>query len=99
MQAAISIVDAGNRANTALILVDRADRDAISAEYYSAESDPSDRRTAFATASLSKWVTAHADMRLVEPGELDLDRPVESYLTRWHFRRGSFSSRGVTVQP
>jgi CubicO group peptidase (beta-lactamase class C family) len=95
MQAAIPIVNAGNRANTALILIERG---AISAEYYSANTDPIDRNTVFATASLSKWITAHAVMKLVEQGKLDLDRPIESYLTRWHLPAGSFSSRGVTAR-
>jgi CubicO group peptidase (beta-lactamase class C family) len=79
MQAAIPMVTAGNRANTALILIERG---AIGAEYYSANADAIDGNTVFATASLSKWITAHAVMKLVEQGKLDLDRPVESYLTR-----------------
>lgn len=95
MRAAIPIVSAGNRANTALILIESG---AIAAEYYSANADSIDRNTVFATASLSKWITAHAVMKLVEQGKLDLDRPVESYLTRWHFPAGSFSSRGVTAR-
>ena len=95
MQAAVSMVNAGNRANTALILIERG---AIGAEYYSASVDSIDRNTVFATASLSKWITAHAVMKLVEQGKLDLDRPVESYLTRWHLPAGSFSSRGVTAR-
>lgn len=95
MQAAIPIVNAGNRANTALILIERG---AVSAAYYSANSDSIDQNTVFATASLSKWITAHAVMKLVEQGKLDLDRPVESYLTRWHVPATSFSSRDVTVR-
>jgi CubicO group peptidase (beta-lactamase class C family) len=95
MQAAIPMVTVGNRANTALILIERG---AISAEYYSANADSIDQNTVFATASLSKWITAHAVMKLVEQGKLDLDRPVESYLTRWHLPAGSFSSRDVTAR-
>lgn len=95
MQAAISMVDAGNRANTALILVESG---AIGAEYYSSGADSIDRDTVFATASLSKWITAHAVMKLVEQGKLDLDRPVESYLTRWHLPASSFNSRDVTAR-
>ena len=95
MRAAIPIVNAGNRANTALILIESG---AIVAEYYSANADAIDRNTVFATASLSKWITAHAVMKLVEQGKLDLDRPVESYLTRWHFPAGSFSSGDVTAR-
>ncbi len=95
MEAAVAMVNAGNRANTALILIERG---AISAEYYSARAGSIDRNTVFATASLSKWITAHAVMKLVEQGRLDLDRPVENYLTRWHLPASSFSSREVTAR-
>jgi len=95
MQAAIAMVNAGNRANTAIILIEKG---AISAEYYSANADPIDRNTVFATSSLSKWITAHAVMKLVEQGKLDLDRPIANYLTRWQLPTGSFSSRGVTAR-
>ena len=95
MHAAIAMVNAGNPANSALILIERG---AINAEYYSANSDSIDRNTVFATASLSKWITAHAVMMLVEQGKLDLDRPVESYLTRWHLPASSFSSHNVTAR-
>ena len=95
MRAAIPIVNAANRANTALVLIEGG---SISAEYYSASADSIDRHTVFATASLSKWITAHAVMKLVEQGKLDLDRPVERYLTRWQLPAGSFSSRDVTAR-
>jgi CubicO group peptidase (beta-lactamase class C family) len=95
MQAAVHLINAGNRANTALILIEKG---AVEAEYYSANADTIDRNTVFATASLSKWITAHSVMKLVEQGKLDLDRPVESYLTRWHLPAGAYSSRGVTAR-
>ncbi len=95
MRAAIPIVNAGNRANTALVLIEGG---AIGGEYYSANADTIDGNSVFATASLSKWITAHAVMKLFEQGKLDLDRPVESYLTRWQLPAGSFSSRGVTAR-
>ncbi len=95
LQAAIPLINAGNRANTALILIEKG---AIGAEYYSANADAIDRNTVFATASLSKWIAAHAVMKLVEQGRLDLDRPVETYLTRWHLPAGAFSSREVTAR-
>jgi len=95
MQAAVSMVNGGNRANTALVLIEQG---AIGAEYYSSSADSIDRNTVFSTASLSKWITAHAVMKLVEQGKLDLDRPVENYLTRWHLPASSFSSRDVTAR-
>lgn len=95
MQAAIPIINAGNRANTAVILIRRG---AIGAEFYSASRDSINRNSVFATASLSKWITAHAAMKLVEQGKLDLDRPVEGYLTRWHLPSTAFDSRDVTAR-
>ncbi len=95
MRAALPIINVGNRGNTALILIEGG---AISAEHYSTSADSIDRNTVFATASLSKWITAHAVMKLVEQGKLDLDRPVESYLTRWRFPAGAFNSSDVTAR-
>lgn len=54
--------------------------------------------TVFKTASLSKAVTAWGIMRLVEQGRLDLDAPVERYLTRWHLPPSQYDLRGVTVR-
>ena len=95
LQAAIPLIRAGNRANTAVILIDSG---AIRAEYYSATADSIDGNTVFATASLSKWITAHAVMKLVEQGKLDLDRPVETYLTRWRLPAGATGTRQVTAR-
>lgn len=94
-QAAAPLIEAGNRANTALILIDNR---TVGAEYYSATADAVDSNTVFATASLSKWIAALAVMKLVEQGKLDLDRPVEGYLTRWQFPETAFSSSEVTAR-
>lgn len=95
LQASVPLIEAGNRANTALVLIDSG---AVAAEYYSATADAIDQNTAFATASLSKWIAALAVMKLVEQGKLDLDRPVAAYLTRWQLPEGAFSSREVTAR-
>ena len=95
LQAAIPLIREGNRANTAVILIDSG---TIRAEYYSTTADSIDGNTVFATASLSKWITAHAVMKLVEQGKLDLDRPVETYLTRWRFPAGATGTRQVTAR-
>lgn len=95
MQAAIKMIDEGNPGKAALMLIDDG---AISAEYYSSKAEPVDRDTVFATASMSKWITALGVMKLVEEGRLDLDRPVEDYLSRWHLPPGQFDNRGVTAR-
>ncbi|HET7012043.1 MAG TPA: serine hydrolase domain-containing protein [Anaerolineales bacterium] len=54
--------------------------------------------TVFQVASVSKAVTAWGVMRLVERGLLDLDAPVEQYLTRWHLPTSDHDARGVTIR-
>ncbi len=95
MRSAIKMIDQGNRGNTALLLIEDG---AISAEYYSTSADSVDRDTVFATASMSKWITAWGVMRLVEDGKLDLDRPVDDYLTRWHLPPSQFDNHKVTTR-
>src|SRR5687768_8562412 len=48
--------------------------------------------TVFRVGSISKSVTAWGVMRLVEQGRIDLDAPVETYLTRWHLPDSPFAS-------
>ena len=45
-------------------------------------------QTVFQVASISKSVAAWGVMKLVEDGKVDLDAPVEKYLTRWHLPTG-----------
>jgi CubicO group peptidase (beta-lactamase class C family) len=54
--------------------------------------------TVFQAASISKTLTAWGVMKLVEQGRLDLDAPVERYLTRWRLPETSFDTTGVTVR-
>ncbi|WP_422004849.1 serine hydrolase domain-containing protein [Roseivirga pacifica] len=57
-----------------------------------------DKHSAFPVASVSKWVTAVGVLKLVENGELDLDKPVEDYLTRWHLPESEYDNNEVTVR-
>ena len=54
--------------------------------------------TVFQVGSVSKPVTAWGVLRLVEKGLLDLDAPVESYLTRWHLPASQYGTDGVTIR-
>jgi len=56
------------------------------------------RNTVFQVASLSKWVSAFGVMKLVEDGKLDLDAPVNTYLTRWQLPASQFDNDKVTVR-
>lgn len=49
-----------------------------------AENIPVTAETPFSVESIGKALTAWEIMRLVEAGEIDLDTPVDHYLTRWH---------------
>lgn len=55
-------------------------------------------QSAFPVASVSKWVTAVGVMKLVEDQKLDLDAPVENYLTRWNLPASEFDNDQVTVR-
>ena len=54
--------------------------------------------TVFQVGSISKPVTAWGVMRLVQQGKLDLDAPVDRYLTRWHLPPAPFDADGVTIR-
>ncbi len=60
--------------------------------------EPLNEHHRFRLASISKPVTAWGVMALVERGLLDLDAPVEDYLTRWHLPGNSFDPNGVTAR-
>jgi CubicO group peptidase (beta-lactamase class C family) len=59
---------------------------------------PIDDDTLFQIASISKSVASWGIMKLVEQGKLDLDKPVDDYLTRWHLPAGDFDNRAVTAR-
>ncbi|MDP4147692.1 MAG: serine hydrolase domain-containing protein, partial [Bacillota bacterium] len=54
--------------------------------------------TVFRIASISKPVTSWGIMHLVDEGKIDLDAPVEKYLTRWHIPKSKFDSNEVTIR-
>ncbi|WP_375284387.1 serine hydrolase domain-containing protein [Marinicauda pacifica] len=59
---------------------------------------PVDEDSVFQVASLSKWLTAWGVMVLVEDDAVDLDAPVETYLTRWALPESEFDPSGVTLR-
>ncbi len=69
-----------NRGNLAYRLVSRG---RVVDEHYQSIGTPVNADTLFQVASLSKWVTAWGVLALVEDGRLDLDAPVNGYLSRW----------------
>lgn len=59
---------------------------------------PVTEHTVFHACSISKAVSAWGIQRLVDDGVIDLDRPVDDYLTRWHLPPSEFDNRAVTVR-
>jgi len=56
------------------------------------------RSTMFNIGSISKTHAAWGLLTLVEAGKLDLDTPVEHYLTRWHLPPSEFDHNKVTLR-
>lgn len=95
MRKAIERIETENRGGTALVLIENG---VVSADYYAGKDATVDRNTVFLTASMSKWIAAWGVMKLAEDGKLDLDRPVEDYLTRWRLPASSFDHGKVTIR-
>jgi CubicO group peptidase (beta-lactamase class C family) len=66
--------------------------------YYASHGRPVDGQSLFQVASMSKWVTAFAVMRLAEEGRIDLDAPISRYLKRWTLPPSKFGNDGVTIR-
>lgn len=95
-EAAAAMVDRDPVGNSVLALIEGG---AVTATHAASAREPVDTRTVFQLASLSKWVAAWDVMALVEDGRLDLDAPVETYLTRWHLPPSEYDTGGgVTIR-
>jgi len=54
--------------------------------------------TGFNIGSISKMFTSWGIMKLVEEEKIDLDMPVEDYLSRWKLPKSEFNSKKVTIR-
>ncbi|HKE96516.1 MAG TPA: serine hydrolase domain-containing protein [Povalibacter sp.] len=52
-----------------------------------------DSRSLFRTASISKWLTATAALRLFDEGKLDLDAPVQQYCPQYPQKQWAITTR------
>ncbi|MHA1688101.1 MAG: serine hydrolase domain-containing protein [Promethearchaeota archaeon] len=59
---------------------------------------PITEKTWFQVASISKAVSAWGIMKLVEKKKIDLEAPIEKYLTRWHLPPSEFNHDKVTIK-
>ncbi len=94
-QAASALINAQSKGNIALVLIRNG---AVFAEQYTPSIDPVNRDTRFPLASMSKWFTAYAVLRLQQAGRLDLDAPITTYLRQWQLPQGAFGTEQVTVR-
>ncbi len=92
--AARATLDAENRGNSALVLIEDG---RVAATHFQSVGAPVDGASLFQVASLSKWITAWGVMTLVEQGKLDLDAPVSRSLTRWRLPESPYNDR-VTLR-
>ncbi|EAZ80864.1 serine hydrolase domain-containing protein [Algoriphagus machipongonensis] len=81
--------------NFAMILIENGE---ISEELTYSVDRPVNDQSIFPVASISKWITSFGVMKLVEQGKLDLDTPVDEYLSRWHLPKSDFDNSQVTVR-
>ncbi len=70
----------------------------VSEDHFYSIDKPVNKNTIFQVASVSKWVTAFGALKLVEQGKLDLDKPVDHYLTRWNLPESEFDNNKVTIR-
>lgn len=54
--------------------------------------------TVFSIASVTKPITAWGVLKLAEQGRLDLDAPIQSYVTRWRLPPSEFDATMVTAR-
>ena len=94
-EAVSDAIDDRYNGNAAFVLIENGEP---VAQHFASIGDPVDAETLFQVGSLSKWVSAYGVMKLVEQGDLDLDRPVSQYLTRWALPESAFDNDGVTVR-
>ncbi len=81
--------------NLAMVLFEDGE---VSKDFYYSIDEPIDKHTMFQMSSVSKWVTAWGIMALAQEGKLNLDDPVENYLSRWHLPESEFENSEVTVR-
>lgn len=81
--------------NLAMALIENGE---VSEDFYYSIDQPVDENTIFQMASVSKWITSWGIFALAEEGKLNIDDPVENYLTRWHLPESEFDNSQVTIR-
>ena len=68
------------------------------ASFFHSQDNSVTENTVFHMASISKWVSAWGVFKLIQDGKVDLDAPVDSYLTRWNLPNSDFDNSKVTIR-
>ncbi|MCP9770613.1 class A beta-lactamase-related serine hydrolase [Lacihabitans sp. LS3-19] len=70
----------------------------VEKELFYSKNKKVDKNTIFQVSSLSKIVSSVGILKLVELGKINLDTPVNQYLTRWQLPPSEFDNEEVTVR-
>lgn len=81
--------------NLAMVLIEDGQ---VAQDFFYSIDEPVNNNTVYQVASVSKWVTSFGVMKLAEEGRVDLDKPIDDYLTRWHLPQSEFDNRKVTIR-
>ncbi len=81
--------------NLAMVLIENGK---ASKDFFYSIDKPVNEKSGFPIASISKWVTSFGILKLVEQGKLDLDKPIDEYLTRWNLPESEFDNKKVTIR-
>jgi CubicO group peptidase (beta-lactamase class C family) len=81
--------------NLAMAVIEHGE---VSEKYFHSVDKPIDAQTIFQMASVSKWITAWGIFAMIEKGKLNLDHPVEHYLSRWQLPESEFNNEEVTIR-
>lgn len=95
IDASVEMINTDVVKNRAIALIENGK---IVEEHYYSVDQPINRQTVFPVASISKWLTSWGIMKLVQEGKLDLDKPVDDYLTTWQLPEGDFDNKKVTIR-
>ena len=81
--------------NLAMMVIEGGE---VADEFYYSIDESIDERSIFQMASISKWVTAWGVLALAKEGKINIDDPVENYLSRWQLPASEFDNSKVTVR-
>ncbi len=88
-------VDSQHKGNAVYAMVEQGQ---ITNMHFVSVGKPVNQDSVFGVASVGKWVTAMAVMRLVEKGMVDLDTPVSDYLESWVLPPSDYDNELVTLR-